>query len=586
MLDRKWLLGPGILLGLAAWCIASPQATSDEPRTLEARIESVLATPAFRTADWGLLVVDGKTGAVVYERNADRLYRPASVTKLFSTAAALVELGPDFRFQTAVKRRGVVDASGTLQGDLILVASGDMALGGRTGPDGTMLFTDSDHSYAGGSSGPGSLVSIDPMAPLAGLDALAREIQSNGIRAVTGDVIVDDRLYEAAPSTGSGPDHVSPVMVNDNLIDVLVAPGARSGDPASVTLLPQSAFLTLDARVVTSEKGVKASIQVLRVGPRSIQVRGTIPLEHSPLVETLEMTEPADFARALLIECLRRRGVDVSASPLGSNRRDALPSPAEVAALERVAEYTSPPFREYLKVILKVSQNLHASTLPMLLAARQERRTLADGLSREGELLKGLGVDLATISFGGGAGGSGSDLVTPRATVSLLRAMAKRPDFPVYEAALPVLGRDGTLSKAVSAESQARGHARAKTGTYWVDNALTGRTVLTSKALAGYMETAAGRPLVFAFFLNDVCLESTSADVTAATTLAGQTLGRLCEAFYDDKPAATSPTTPPPPSSSGAEVRPAGPSPAPPSASLPARPPEGAPGNEPPPSRS
>ena len=70
-----------------------------------------------------------------------------------------------------------------------------------------------------------------------------------------------------------------------------------------------------------------------------------------------------------------------------------------------MAEYTSPPFSEYLRVILKVSHNLHASTLPLLLAARHGERTLQAGLKQEGIILKTLGVEPATISFGGGAGG-------------------------------------------------------------------------------------------------------------------------------------------------------------------------------------
>ncbi len=135
-----------------------------------------------------------------------------------------------------------------------------------------------------------------------------------------------------------------------------------------------------------------------------------------------------------------------------------------------MAEYTSPPFREYLKVILKVSHNLHASTLPLLVAAHHGETTLGPGLRRGGDP-QGAGGRLATISFGGGAGGSRADLVTPRATVALLRRWRRGPSSPRYEAALPVLGRDGTLAKAVDADSPARGHVRAKTGTYWVDNA-------------------------------------------------------------------------------------------------------------------
>ena len=74
-------------------------------------------------------------------------------------------------------------------------------MGGRTGPEGTLVFKDDDHTYADG-----NLYSqVVPLDPLAGLDHLAREAQAAGIRQVTGDVIVDDRLFAPAESTGSGP---------------------------------------------------------------------------------------------------------------------------------------------------------------------------------------------------------------------------------------------------------------------------------------------------------------------------------------------------------------------------------------------
>ena len=92
------------------------------------------AHPGYQKGHWGVLVVDRKTGDVIYERNADQLFAPASVTKLFSTAAALIELGPGYRFQTPVVRHGEVDATGKLHGDLILVASGRSVHGRANGP--------------------------------------------------------------------------------------------------------------------------------------------------------------------------------------------------------------------------------------------------------------------------------------------------------------------------------------------------------------------------------------------------------------------------------------------------------------------
>ncbi len=255
----------GLVLLLVAF---GASASGEEP--IEARVEAILKTPGYQTGHWGLLVVDARSGKTVYERNPDQMFCPASVTKVFTTAAALADLGADYRFQTPVVRRGQVDADGTLRGDLILVAQGDLCLGGRTGPDGSLLFLDDDHTYAGGNPRSGVVASD----PLAGLDHLAREIQSAGIKAVSGDVVVDDRLFESAQSTGSGPSRLSPIMVNDNVIDVIATPAEQAGEPADVRLVPASTFITADVDVETTSEGEPPTLEITSAGPRRFKVRG------------------------------------------------------------------------------------------------------------------------------------------------------------------------------------------------------------------------------------------------------------------------------------------------------------------------
>lgn len=533
---RRWrdVLIPAVVASslLSGMASHGDDTAAGKPQSdaLERRVRAILETQGYQNGHWGLLVVDARSGKTVFEQNGNQLFTPASVTKLFSVAAALVELGPDHRFETPVVRRGEIDARGTLHGDLILIAQGDLSMGGRAGTDGSLLFKDDDHTYAGGNPR-GDIVTADP---LAGLDHLAREVRAAGIKQVTGEVIIDDRVFDGPESTGSGARRVSPIMINDNVVDVLVQPGRTAGEPASVSFVPATRFVTMDAQVETVAADQPTDLKVRGIGPQRFAVRGKIPVGHHRQVLIHEVADPASFARALFIEALGRREVRIGASFLGVNTTGSLAARPDVARLPKVAQYTSPPFREFIKVILKVSHNLHASTLPLLLAARHGEQTLEAGLRRQGEVLKSLGVEPTIVSFGGGAGGSRSDLATPRATVTLLRAMAARPDFPAYDAALPILGRDGTLARAVSPESQARGHAHAKTGTYWVDNELNGKAVLTSKALAGYLETASGRPLVFAVFVNNVMLDAprpkrTVSDETAA---AGRLLGQLCEVFY------------------------------------------------------
>jgi len=445
------------------------------------------------------------------------------VTKLFSVAAALEALGADHRFETPLYARGEIDPKGRLQGDLVLVANGDLSLGGRTDGDGRIAFTNTDHIYAGN----GESAEITPQDPLAGLNELARQVAAAGIGRVQGDVLIDDRLFDSAEGTGSGPSRLTPIMVNDNLFDFTIVP-AEPEKPAHVTWRPATIALEVDAQVSTVAADGRTQIVVASPAAGRVVLRGQIAAGHKPLVRIHEAQDPPSFARTLLIEALVRAGVTVEASALGANRPERLPQPAMYEHFRRVAVLTSPPFSESAKLVLKVSHNLHASTLPLLIAVKHGQRTLVEGLRKQHDFLARAGVDVETISFGGGAGGDSADFVTPRATVQLLRHMADRPDFTVYENALPILGQDGTLARAVPADSPARGKVRAKTGTlFWV-NRMNGGELLTSKALSGYLTAKSGRRLAFAIFVNNVHTRS-----AADRERVGQALGKICEIAHE-----------------------------------------------------
>jgi D-alanyl-D-alanine carboxypeptidase/D-alanyl-D-alanine-endopeptidase (penicillin-binding protein 4) len=508
--------------------IAAFSASIHAAEALPEGLQKLMQTSGFEHGHWGLLVVDAKTRQVIYEQNADQFFCPASVTKLYSTAAALEKLGPDYRFMTPVRRRGEVDQNGVLKGDLILVASGDMVMGGRTGPDGKMLYEDNDHTYGGDVA---YLVKADA---LHGLKELAREVAKGGVKEVSGNVLVDDRLFGPSPSSGSGPRTVSPITINDNMLDFVISAGKKPGDLAEYRMVPENKAMAVDFQVKTVEKGKPVSVTIRTLSPRSVTVYGSVPEGHQNLLRNFEVADPASWARSLFIECLRAEGVKITASSLAVQQPLELPSRAEVAALPKVAEYASLPLSENIKIILKVSHNLHASTLPLLLALAEGKTELTDGLRAEGRILKDLGVKPEAVSFGGGAGGARADLVTPHATVDLLLAMQQRPGFTAFYSGLPILGRDGTLAKAVDLDSPARGHVRAKTGTYYVDNDLSGRTMLTSKALGGYIETQHDRKLAFALFVNQVPTRPEQGKDSPAVSaiVAGRLLGKISEWIY------------------------------------------------------
>lgn len=508
-------------VALLAFLLA-PAARADD---LAKKLEAVMDRPDYAQAHWGVLVVNAKSGEVVYARNPDKLFTPASTTKLFSCAAAMIALGADSKFETPVYQRGKLGKDGTLDGDLVLVASGDLTFGGRTTADGKTAFKDHDHVYANSGLMDSEVTDTNPVG---GLDDLAKQIAKAGIKEVTGEILIDDRLYARAKGSGSGPDAVSPIMVNDNLVDLVITPPDTVDGKPKVEMRPACGLVQLDADVTTGLPLGRPTLTLAALSPTQFAVRGKVPLKGKPVVRIFPVDDPALFARALFIESLRRAGVRVSA-PLAKVVKPELPG--NYSGLTKVAVHTSAPFKDAITVTLKVSHNLYASALPCLVAAKNGRKTAEEGLRIQGRILRELGVDVKTISFGGGAGGAQADCVTPRAAVQLLQGMRKRPEWEAYKAAMPCLGVDGTLVDVVESDSPAKGQVFGKTGTLIWGDAMNGRLLLRSKALAGVTTTKAGTELSFAMFVNDVPLPT---GVQASRE--GKVLGKLAEIIQQNGP--------------------------------------------------
>ncbi|MCL5773712.1 MAG: D-alanyl-D-alanine carboxypeptidase/D-alanyl-D-alanine-endopeptidase [Firmicutes bacterium] len=513
-----------ILLWLCPKIIASPLVSSspgaaEENNKFSSRIEAAINAPRYKHSNWGIMISDFSSGEVLYQLNSDKMFSPASTTKLFTVAAAMDCLGAGYRFETPVYFKGET-AGSVLKGDLILAASGDLTMGGRTDANGGIAYTNADHSEADAFQGKAELTL---QYPLAGLNSLARQVADLGIKKLQGDVVIDDRLFNEFQPKDKGADFVlSPIIINDNLIDIEIAP-AKQGEDAKVNWRPKSRAYSVKSYVKTV-KG-PGEIKIKSAGTREIIVTGSIAAGESPLVYTYQVKKPASFARSLFIEALKRAGVEVIAPELAENPVWKLPK--NYSGLQRVALLKSPPFSENAKLILKVSHNLHADTLPLLIAVKNGRKTFEEGMALEKPFFASAGVDTDSISLSDGAGGSRSDFITPAAVTQLLRYMSTRPDFSAYYKALPILGVDGTLVSVVDKNSPVRGMVYAKTGTIAAEDLLNGRGMLGAKALAGYMTASSGRKLIIAIYVNNVPIYSFD-DVM----MVGKDLGRICEIIY------------------------------------------------------
>lgn len=505
--------------------IARAQSTS----TLTERIQRVTTRPEFAHANFGIEFYSLDSSKIIYALNPEKLFVPASTTKLLIEGTLLAKLGADYRFHTRIYRTGPVDSKGKLKGDLILVASGDPNLSNRMQPDGTLAFVDEDHSY----NGPAL-----PGDPLAVIKELAGKISAKGIKRIDGRLLIDASLLPDGPREGGTDVVMSSIMVNDNVIDLVVRPGVKSGDATILEYLPHTSYANFVNHVTTGAPDSKPNLESPEVesnedGSIVVTVTGSLPAGIAPQTAAFAVPSPTIFASTVLREALVASGVQFKFKKGAATRAPDFVAYSKLYVPENmVAEHVSAPLSEEIKVTLKVSQNLHAGMGPYLLGtlvAKDTKNPLATGFRVEREFLQSANLDLSGASQGDGAGGDWADLFSPDFMVHYLTYWSTRPDYQVFLKALPVLGKDGTLA-TIQKDSAGAGHVFAKTGTFNSEDKLNGKGMLNAKGLAGYVTTKSGERLVFAAYVNHVALPD---DPEAAQQVAGQALGEIAAAAYD-----------------------------------------------------
>ena len=519
-------LSRSLVAGLLFLPAAVVAARGQAPSSLAERIERITSRPEFRHALWGIEFYSLDEHRALYTQNADKLFTPGSTTKLLTIGTALGVLGPDHRFRTRVYGLGPVRSDGTLDGDLVLVASGDPNLSQRLQPDGTLAFENEDHGYDGDPS-----TKAVPGDPLLVIRQLAAGI-ARRVKRIRGRVLVDASLFpEGDRELGTGV-VISPIIVNDNLVDVTVTPGAREGAPATISVSPRTDYVRFVNEATTGPRDSRRAMRwavdsTLADGHHVVTVRGSLPAGSSPILYSYAVPSPSAFAATVLAEALREAGVQLTMTKRDQPAPDFAALAARYPDAPVLAEHVSAPLTEEAKVTLKVSQNLHASAWPSILGAvvgkGDPERT---GFDVERDFLTRAGLDVSGAQQGDGAGGDAH--FTPAFMVSYLEWMAGQPFGAKFHDALPVLGRDGTLFD-IQADSPAAGHVFAKTGTYVVGDPLNRRLLVTAKGLAGYLTTRDGARLAFAIYVNNV---SVGDEPDAIKSVVGQALGEVAAAAW------------------------------------------------------
>lgn len=482
--------------------LAAAQAASRNP--LAKRIDAVLASPDLDHGFWGIEVVSLDTGKTLYSQNSEKLFTPASNTKLFTTAAALALIGPNYTSRTTVETSGTLDKYGRLSGDLVLIGRGDPNLSGRELP--YQLRTQrNDH-------------------PIQVLEQLADALVQKGVKYVDGDIIADDS-YFAFERYGEGWSQddlvladgapVSALTINDNVVFVNILPADRAGERAFVSIVPFANYYEVDNRIITTPAGTGRKIFINREpGSTLLTLWGNMPLDDAGANEALAIENPAEFAATLFRQLLESRGVVIygkqrtrhtelaSLSTLTVTATAAARGGEETSRVSLsqslvLASHESKPLIEDVRVINKVSQNLHAEILLRLLGREKGTAgTVEGGLEVLRGFLNQAGISPDEYVFYDGSGLSRQNLVTPHALVQLLSYAAAQPWGASFRETLPVAGVDGSLADRFS-NLDPRAHVYAKTGS------LGG-----VKSLSGYVTTVKGQQVAFAILSNNLNLPS------------------------------------------------------------------------------
>lgn len=507
--SRRTVLG---LLGAAPVAAAGLLTTGGTARaisrdaTLQARITEITTRPEFAGSRWGMRFQVLGAAEPVHVLNPEQRFVAASTVKVFIGGSAFAALGAGHRFRTTVHRTGPV-VHGVLKGHLVVVAGGDLLLGPRSRPGGTLALPYPDHSY-------GTATEPVPGDPLRQLRHLARQVARRGVRRVRGRVIVDASLFRQGTeeiANGFTPIPVSPVMLNDNIVDVVVTPGGRAGAPAVLRVSPDIGYVTVVNDVTT----VTAPGRPLTFGPvvskpdgtHTVRLTGDVVLGGRPVVRPYYVPEPVRFAEIAFTEALREERIEVA---------NAL-STTDLSRRAPLAEHVSPPLSEEVKVMLKLSSNVHTVYFPYLvgaIAGQDPVTAEATGARYQRALFEQAGLDPDDPANGG---------YTADFFVGFLSHMAQQPYFTAYRDALPIMGRDGTLAD-IEPDSPAAGRVFAKTGT-------GASSTNVHKAMTGYLVLPDGRLVVFAEFMHQPV--ASLAEAMAAQQRAGAAQGEIVTAVHD-----------------------------------------------------
>jgi len=444
---------------------ATPAPKEPPPRSLAEALERASRRPPARPNGLSVEIADVATGERVLSLNPDSPETIASLTKLFSTAAALHFLGPEYKFKTTFWRRGEIK-DGALTGALLVIGGGDPNISGR--------FYNDDYNAV--------------------FDKWAAGLKAAGVTRVAGDLILNDSFFDSVtrhPEWPAGQEAkwyqapVSALAYNDGVVLVGIRPGKKAGGPATISIEPQTGTLRAQSSARTVNRRGNVRLAVGRAdGSDAVTISGTVPMRSVWWSTPIAVEDPAGFFGGALRNRLKAAGIELTGKIV---RNDVKPD----ASWALVAE-TDSALMPTLAVINKRSQGFYAEqTFKTLAAEKAGKGTWANAVALEKDFLASLGLDPTRYNIHDGSGLSPQNRVSAADIVKFLRAMTTQPNGAAWKSTLATpADAEGTLRHRLH-DPVARDRIAAKTG-----------SIKGVSTLAGYATAVSGKTYAFAILLN------------------------------------------------------------------------------------
>jgi D-alanyl-D-alanine carboxypeptidase/D-alanyl-D-alanine-endopeptidase (penicillin-binding protein 4) len=450
-------------------------------RELQADLDALLKNRELAAAYTGVCVLSTETGEFLYRSNEGKAFVPASLMKLFTTAAALDFLGPDFRFTTRLYLDGRIRQGGDFEGNIIIRGSGDPTWSESFG--------------------------IHPDSVFA---VWIRALDSLGITTIKGNIIADDGYFDA---TRYGPGWmwddfakpysppVSALAAYDNCVRLAVHP-STTGQPARIEQVYGFGAIRLVSDVITTSHDQPSEVVAVReFGSNTVELRGQIALpngnQREPVILDVPIDNPALYVSTLFRSALEHHRIRVRGNVLTATEWG---EPIAYSRLPILAEFTSPPLRDILTVMNRMSHNLCAEMVLKTVGKESSGTgSFAAGVDYVRSMLQRNGLTSEELVMSDGSGLSRLNLCTPSLVARLLWMLWRSPWRAEFVSSLARPGEPGTLRTRLVG-TLAEKNVAAKTGT--LDNVST---------LAGYVTTRDGEVLCVAIMTNHLLVPETVA---------------------------------------------------------------------------